>query len=66
MIGKDVIVVFVGFFNKDEVFNVVIEFIGFGVEYLFIDECFIIVNMIIEWGVVVGVFFVDDKFKEWY
>lgn len=64
--GKDVIVALAGNFNKDEVLNCAIEFVGEGVEHLSIDERLTIANMTTEWGAVAGVFPRDEKLREWY
>jgi homoaconitate hydratase len=64
--GKDVIVALAGNFNKDEVLNCAIEFVGDGVEHLSIDERLTIANMTTEWGAVAGVFPRDEKLKDWY
>ncbi|EIM23942.1 homoaconitase [Wallemia mellicola] len=64
--GKDVIVALCGNFNKDEVLNSVIEFVGDGVNLLSIDERLAIANMTTEWGALAGVFPVDDKTITWY
>ena len=64
--GKDVIVALAGNFNKDEVLNCAIEFVGEGVQHLSIDERLTIANMTTEWGAVAGVFPRDEKLREWY
>lgn len=64
--GKDVIVALAGNFNKDEVLNAAIEFVGDGVQHLSVDERLTIANMTTEWGAVAGVFPQDDRLKEWY
>jgi homoaconitate hydratase len=64
--GKDVIVALAGNFNKDEVLNCAIEFVGEGVGHLSIDERLTIANMTTEWGAVAGVFPRDEKLREWY
>lgn len=57
--GKDVIIALCGYFNKDEVLNHAIEFIGDGIRYLTIDERLAIANMTTEWGALAGVFPID-------
>ena len=57
--GKDVIIALCGYFNKDEVLNHAIEFVGDGIRYLTIDERLAIANMTTEWGALAGVFPVD-------
>ncbi|TIA89936.1 hypothetical protein E3P99_01797 [Wallemia hederae] len=64
--GKDVIVALCGTFNKDEVLNSVIEFVGDGVKLLSIDERLAIANMTTEWGALAGVFPVDEHTLAWY
>lgn len=57
--GKDVIIALCGYFNKDEVLNHAIEFVGDGIRYLTIDERLAIANMTTEWGALAGVFPID-------
>lgn len=57
--GKDVIIALCGYFNKDEVLNHAIEFVGNGIRYLTIDERLAIANMTTEWGALAGVFPID-------
>jgi len=57
--GKDVIIALCGHFNKDEVLNHAIEFVGDGIRYLTIDERLAIANMTTEWGALAGVFPID-------
>jgi homoaconitate hydratase len=57
--GKDVIIALCGYFNKDEVLNHAIEFVGDGIRYLTIDERLAISNMTTEWGALAGVFPID-------
>lgn len=64
--GKDIIVALCGNFNKDEVLNTGIEFVGDGVAHLTVDERLAIANMTTEWGALAGVFPVDDILLEWY
>jgi homoaconitate hydratase len=63
--GKDVIITLCGFFNKDEVLNHVVEFVGDGVQHLPLDERLTIANMTTEWGALAGVFPVDDVTLDW-
>ena len=55
-----------GVFNKDEVLNHAIEFVGSGVEGLSVDERLTIANMTTEWGALSGVFPFDEVLLEWY
>lgn len=64
--GKDVIITLCGVFNKDEVLNHAIEFVGSGVAGLSVDERLSIANMTTEWGALSGVFPFDDVLAEWY
>src|SRR5882762_7700529 len=64
--GKDVIVALCGSFNKDEVLNSAIEFMGEGVQGLGVDERLTVANMTTEWGALVGVFPVDEILMGWY
>ena len=57
--GKDVIIALCGYFNKDEVLNHAIEFVGDGIRYLTIDERLAIANMTTEWGALAGIFPID-------
>jgi len=63
--GKDVIIALAGYFNKDEVLNHAIEFIGDGIKFLSIDERLSIANMTTEWGALAGVFPVDELTITW-
>jgi homoaconitate hydratase len=63
--GKDVIVTLCGFFNKDEVLNHAVEFVGSGIAALSLDDRLTIANMTTEWGALVGIFPVDDITIEW-
>lgn len=64
--GKDVIVALCGLFNKDEVLNHAIEFVGDGVASLPVDYRITIANMTTEWGALSGVFPVDDVLVAFY
>src|ERR1041384_1722869 len=48
--GKDVIIALCGLFNKDEVLNHAVEFVGDGVPALSMSERMTIANMKTEWG----------------
>ncbi len=63
--GKDVIITLCGYFNKDEVLNHAIEFVGDGIQYLSISERLTIANMTTEWGALAGVFPIDDILINW-
>jgi homoaconitate hydratase len=63
--GKDVIIALCGFFNKDEVLNHAVEFVGEGVASLTVHERLTIANMTTEWGALAGVFPLDDMTIEW-
>ena len=63
--GKDVIVTLCGLFNKDEVLNHAVEFVGDGISSLNIDQRLTIANMTTEWGALVGIFPVDDVTIAW-
>lgn len=63
--GKDVIITLCGYFNKDEVLNHAIEFVGDGISELSIDERLTIANMTTEWGALVGIFPIDEKTISW-
>ena len=63
--GKDVIVALCGLFNKDEVLNHAVEFVGDGVANLEIDQRLTIANMTTEWGALVGLFPIDDVTFSW-
>lgn len=63
--GKDVIITLCGFFNKDDVLNHVVEFVGDGVQHLALDERLTIANMTTEWGALAGVFPVDAVTIDW-
>lgn len=38
-----------------------VEFYGEGLDYMFLVDCVIIVNMVLEYGVICGFFFIDDE-----
>ncbi len=63
--GKDVIITLCGYFNKDEVLNHAVEFVGEGAALLDIDSRLTIANMTTEWGALAGVFPVDEKTINW-
>jgi homoaconitate hydratase len=58
--GKDVIIALCGLFNKDEVLNHAVEFLGDGVPMLSMSERMTIANMTTEWGALAGVFPFDE------
>jgi homoaconitate hydratase len=59
--GKDVIIALCGLFNKDEVLNHAVEFMGDGVTKLSMEARMTIANMTTEWGALAGVFPFDEK-----
>jgi len=63
--GKDIIITLCGIFNKDEVLNHAVEFVGQGVSQLTIDDRLTIANMTTEWGALAGVFPIDEKAIQW-
>src|SRR6202035_2676146 len=54
--GKDVIIALCGLFNKDEVLNHAVEFMGDGMANLPMSARMTIANMTTEWGALAGVF----------
>jgi homoaconitate hydratase len=58
--GKDVIIALCGLFNKDEVLNHAVEFLGDGVAKLQMAARMTIANMTTEWGALAGVFPFDE------
>src|SRR5215471_6995808 len=60
VVGKDVIIALCGLFNKDEVLNHAVEFVGEGVTRLPISARMTIANMTTEWGALAGVFPFDE------
>ena len=60
MTGKDVIIALCGLFNKDEVLNHAVEFMGDGVAHLPMSARMTIANMTTEWGALAGVFPFDE------
>src|SRR5260370_6575544 len=58
--GKDVIIALCGLFNKDEVLNHAVEFLGDGMTNLPMSARLTIANMTTEWGALAGVFPVDE------
>lgn len=63
--GKDVIIALCGLFNRDEVLNHAIEFVGSGISQLTVDQRLTIANMTTEWGALAGVFPIDDATVSW-
>jgi homoaconitate hydratase len=60
VVGKDVIIALCGLFNKDEVLNHAVEFVGEGVTHLPMSARMTIANMTTEWGALAGVFPIDE------
>jgi homoaconitate hydratase len=60
VVGKDVIIALCGLFNKDEVLNHAVEFVGDGVATLPMSARMTIANMTTEWGALAGVFPFDE------
>src|SRR5216110_1156377 len=60
VVGKDVIIGLCGLFNKDEVLNHAVEFVGDGVTTLAMSARMTIANMTTEWGALAGVFPFDE------
>src|SRR5437764_11581232 len=60
VVGKDVIIALCGLFNKDEVLNHAVEFMGNGVGNLPMSARMTIANMTTEWGALAGVFPFDE------
>ncbi|HEY6204954.1 MAG TPA: homoaconitase, partial [Chthoniobacterales bacterium] len=60
VVGKDVIIALCGLFNKDEVLNHTVEFVGDGVAALPMSARMTIANMTTEWGALAGVFPFDE------
>ena len=63
--GKDIIITLCGTFNKDEVLNHALEFIGEGIASLSVDQRLTIANMSTEWGALAAIFPVDANTIEW-
>src|SRR3954449_3663762 len=63
--GKDVIIALCGLFNKDEVLNHAVEFLGEGVGNLAMSARMTIANMTTEWGALAGVFPFDEITMEY-
>src|SRR6266480_1550495 len=63
--GKDVIIALCGLFNKDEVLNHAVEFVGDGVANLPMSARMTIANMTTEWGALAGVFPFDEVTKNY-
>src|SRR5438034_156857 len=60
VVGKDVIIALCGLFNKDEVLNHTVEFVGDGTADLPMSARMTIANMTTEWGALAGVFPFDE------
>lgn len=65
VVGKDVIIALCGLFNKDEVLNHAVEFVGEGVASLTMDQRMSIANMTTEWGALAGVFPFDEILRDY-
>ena len=65
VVGKDVIVALCGLFNKDEVLNHAVEFVGEGIASLTMDQRMSIANMTTEWGALAGVFPFDEILRDY-
>ncbi|MCL4221722.1 MAG: homoaconitase [Phycisphaerales bacterium] len=65
VVGKDVIITLCGLFNKDEVLNHAVEFVGDGVRSLSMDQRLSIANMTTEWGALAGVFPFDETLRSY-
>ncbi len=65
VVGKDLIIALCGAFNKDEVLNCVVEFVGDGVAGLTIDQRLTVANMTTEWGALAGVFPFDEVLRDY-
>lgn len=65
VVGKDVIITLCGLFNKDEVLNHAIEFVGDGLRHLSMDQRLSIANMTTEWGALAGVFPFDQTLRSY-
>src|SRR5213595_2603338 len=60
VVGKDVIIALCGLFNKDEVLNHAVEFMGDAMANLPMSARMTIANMTTEWGALAGVFPFDE------
>src|SRR4051812_9367975 len=65
VVGKDVIIALCGLFNKDEVLNHAVEFVGDGLTNLAMSARMTIANMTTEWGALAGVFPFDEITMEY-
>ncbi|CAK7266281.1 mitochondrial Homoaconitase [Sporothrix epigloea] len=65
--GKDVIVALCGLFNKDDVLNHAIEFVGSEqtMHSIPVDDRLTIANMTTEWGALTGLFPIDSVLENW-
>jgi homoaconitate hydratase len=59
--GKDLIITLCGLYDRGEVLNAAVEFVGDGVEGLPIEARMTISNMTTEWGALVGWFPADEE-----
>src|SRR5438270_3101826 len=60
VVGKDVIIALCGLFNKDEVLNHAVEFVGDAIANLPMSARMTIANMTTEWRALAGVFAFDE------
>ncbi|MCI0630214.1 MAG: homoaconitase [Phycisphaerales bacterium] len=65
VVGKDVIIALCGLFNKDEVLNMAVEFVGDEIAALPMDQRMTIANMTTEWGALVGIFPFDETLRDY-
>ncbi|MGH7179707.1 MAG: homoaconitase [Tepidisphaeraceae bacterium] len=65
VVGKDVIIALCGLFNKDEVLNMAVEFVGEGVASMTMDQRMSVSNMTTEWGALAGVFPFDEVLRDY-
>ncbi len=63
VVGKDVIIALCGLANRDEVLNMIVEFVGDGISCMTMDQRMSIANMTTEWGALGGIFPFDDVLK---
>lgn len=63
IVGKDVIVALCGLFNKDQVLNHAVEFVGDGLAHLSVDQRMSVANMSTEWGALAALFPFDEPLR---
>lgn len=56
----DIVLVLIEFLCCECVVLVYLEFFGEGVKVLIIGDCVIIFNMMLEYGVIAGMFYIDE------